>query len=41
MDNKVCLKCGLRKAITNFKKPTDLECVVCKPKRKKKSNKED
>ena len=41
MLNKVCVKCNLRKAITNFEKESSTVCVRCKPPRKRKTKKED
>ncbi len=40
MRNRVCTKCNLRKAVTNFEKETSMECLKCKPKKKPKK-KED
>ena len=43
MRSRVCTKCGIRKAITNYASETSTVCLKCKPKpkRKKKSKKED
>lgn len=41
MRNKVCSKCNIRKAVTNFEKETSTKCLKCKPKQKRKSKKED
>jgi len=42
MRNKVCSKCNIRKAATNFEKETSMECLKCKPKKPKgKTKKED
>lgn len=41
MLNKVCVKCKLRMAITNFEKESSTVCVRCKPARKRKTKKED